>query len=103
MSNPARTQAHRIMEINTPLGADKLLLLGMTGTESLGRLFHFEVGLMAEAAVKYEDILGKNVTIRLDMRDGKQRFFNGDVSRFMFVAVDEANQDHTRLYYYRAT
>ena len=93
------------MEISVPLpqGDDKLMLLSMVGTESLGRLFHFEIDLMAEEPVKSADALGKNVTIRLKMREGNVRFFNGYVSRFMFVSIDEANKDHSRLYYYRAT
>ncbi len=102
MSEVIRTQAHRTMEIATPLGDDKLMLLGMHGTETLGRLFHFEVELMAEAPVNSADILGKNVTIRLNRPGDKIRYFNGYISRFLFLSLDESNKDHKRLYYYRA-
>ena len=33
------TQAERTLSLKTPLGADVLLLLGFSGTESLSRLF----------------------------------------------------------------
>ena len=72
-----RTQADRPMEIATPLGDDKLMILEMTGTETLGRLFSFELELMSESPVNYADILGKNITVRVSMRDGSARYFNG--------------------------
>jgi type VI secretion system secreted protein VgrG len=104
MSETARTQKERPLAIETPLGEDALMLQSMHGIESLGRMFSFELDLIAEGTpVDYKDILGKNVAIRLDLLGGKTRFFNGYISRFSFIALDENNKDHTRLYHYRAT
>ena len=42
------TQQNRAMEVTTPLGKDKLLLVGFTGQESISRLFTFHLDMLAE-------------------------------------------------------
>jgi type VI secretion system secreted protein VgrG len=55
----------------------------MSGTEQLGRPFRFELELLSEDhQIKYADIVGQNVTIRLNLSGDKNRYFNGFVSRF---------------------
>lgn len=79
----AQIQAARQVEINTPLGDDVLLFHRMTATEKLGRLFQFKLDLLSKNPnLKFEDLLGQNVTIRLELPDEKTRYFNGFVSRF---------------------
>ena len=73
------TQQDREIEIITPLGADVLLLREMTVTEELGRLFSINVELGSTQDINFEDLLGQNVSIRLNYAQGK-RFFNGYVS-----------------------
>jgi type VI secretion system secreted protein VgrG len=71
------------MEISTPLGAD-LLFHGMTAREEMSRLFEYQVDLLGplDKDVVLDDILGKNVTIKLELPDESTRFFNGYVTRF---------------------
>ena len=72
--------------IKTPLGDDALLLLNMTGTERLGRLFQFDLDLISkDNQIKFEDIIAQNVTVTLKLPDGSPRFFNGLVSQFSQV------------------
>ncbi len=79
----ARTQLHRHIGIGTPLGEDVLLLRSLSYSEALGSLFEMQLELLSEEkAIKFEDIVGKNVTARLSLPDGKVRYFNGYVSRF---------------------
>jgi type VI secretion system secreted protein VgrG len=79
----AQMQTARPVEIITPLGDDVLLFHRMTATEELGRLFQFELDLLSnDPNIKFEDLLGQNVTIRLELPDDKTRYFNGFVSRF---------------------
>ncbi len=79
----AEIQATRPVEIITPLGDDVLLFHRMTANEVLGRLFTFELDLLSkEPDIKFEDILGQNITVRLTLPDDKQRYFNGFVSHF---------------------
>ena len=77
------TQKNRELAIETPLGEDALLLIRMSGTEELGRLFEYNLELASEnQQIKAEDIVGKDVTIRLDLGAGRTRYFNGHVSCF---------------------
>ena len=77
------TQKNRELAIETPLGEDVLLMVRMSGAEKLGRLFEYNLELASEnQQIKAEDIVGKNVTIRLDLGAGRTRYFNGHVSSF---------------------
>ncbi len=79
----ARMQSARAVAISTPLGDDVLLFHHMTATEALGRLFQFEVDLLSEEkTIKFDALLGQNVTVRLELPNRETRYFNGFVSRF---------------------
>jgi type VI secretion system secreted protein VgrG len=92
------TQADRAIAIKTPLGDDVLVLRSMAGREELGRAFEYELILSSDDhAIKADDILGQNVTVRLDLADDKKRYFNGFVTRF---AQTGRSQTHST---YRAT
>lgn len=91
-------QKHRRIAINTALGEDVLLLRSASVTEQLGRPFQMEVDLLCEiGAVNFSEIVGKNATIRLELPNKKNRYFNGFVSRFVQTKVDG------RSAHYRAT
>ncbi len=93
-----RIQANRRAAFITPLGEEALLLKTFTGTEELGRLFNFELELLSEQrAIKFEDIVGQNATVRLALPGGGTRYFNGFISRFAQLP----NQD--TMASYRAT
>ena len=77
----AATQKNREVQIKTPLGDDVLLLRDMTMTDELGRLFSIELELLSlKEDIKFEDLLGENINIQLDLPGDKKRFFNGNVS-----------------------
>jgi type VI secretion system secreted protein VgrG len=82
----AFTQSNRQLQIKTPLGADELLILKMEGREELGRLFEYTVDLLSDnESVSPDDLLGKKMTIEMDMVDTTKRYFDGYVSRFTQV------------------
>lgn len=94
----AITQKHREIAVGTPLGEDVLLLVNMSAVEQLGRPFTFELELLSEDHnIKFEDIVGQNVTIRFEISKDKTRYFNGYVSRFT------QTPGAARLAQYRAT
>jgi type VI secretion system secreted protein VgrG len=73
----------RVMEITTPLDEDVLLFHGMHAREELGRLSAFHIDLLSSKNdVDPDDILGKNVTVKLALPDDATRYFNGFVTRF---------------------
>jgi type VI secretion system secreted protein VgrG len=85
----AYTQTHRRIAISTPLGKDVLLLRGFTGSEAISQLFHFDLDLLSESdSIKFQDIVGKNVALRIFDAEGKERHWNGFISRFSQGAQD---------------
>ncbi len=79
----AFTQFDRLLRIDTPLGPDVLLLQEFTGQEGLSQLYKYDVEVITEGpSIDYQDIIGKAVTIRLELSDMEERVFHGYVSRF---------------------
>ncbi|MFO7912906.1 MAG: type VI secretion system tip protein VgrG [Desulfotignum sp.] len=80
----AATQATRHIAIETPLGEDVLLLQSFSGHEELSRLFEFDLDLLSENyEINFDDIIGQNVTIRMDLMEGGTRYWNGFINRFV--------------------
>ncbi|MDQ1832425.1 type VI secretion system Vgr family protein [Massilia scottii] len=77
------TQANRDVSVSTALGADALLFHRMNGTERLGRLPEYRLQLFStNHAIRIDEVLGKSLTVRLTLADGKERHWNGIVTRF---------------------
>lgn len=94
----AYTQENRLIGIETPLGKDVLLLRGFSGQEGISRLSNFDLDLLShDPDIKFEDIIGKRVTLRVTLGSDKKRYFNGFISRFMQTGSDRG------LANYRAT
>src|SRR4030042_1410834 len=92
----AKTQQHRQVAIGTPLGEDVLLLVGMWGSEQLGRPFEFQLDLASDnSQIKFSDIVGQNVPVRLEMSKGSMRYFNGFVSRFTQVSSNREGAQYS--------
>src|SRR5262245_54561549 len=73
----------RVMEITTTLGDDVLLFHSMHARDELIHLFTYQLDLLSpKPDIKADDILGKNVTIKLGLPDDSTRYFNGFVTRF---------------------
>ncbi|MBN1931349.1 MAG: type VI secretion system tip protein VgrG [Desulfobacterales bacterium] len=98
------TQDNRLIAIDTPLGRDVLLLAGFKGAEAISGLFSFNLNLLSENHnVKFEDIIGENVTISIILTDGDKRFFNGIISRFSQLRGNVAAGKYTHFSHYAAT
>jgi len=77
------TQDNRVMKIETPYGKDALVLTGFLGSELISGLFRYELEMASEKNdLKFEDIIGKGVTVSLMLHDGSWRYFNGIISSF---------------------
>lgn len=101
---PSYTQDNRSMAIATPLGPNILLLEGVEGTEGISRLFNFELTLVAERhAIEFDKIIGTNVTVAMTLPSGKQRYFNGIISRFVQAVGGGGAGVDPRFSQYRAT
>ncbi len=73
----------------TPLSPDALTLIRMTGRERLGRLSKFDVELVGrDESVPFADLLGKDMTVEMELPDGSVRRFHGLVTRFAQVGSE---------------
>ena len=92
-----RTQLLRFMALGTALGDEKLVLEGISGNDALGRPFEYKVTATALGAIKFDDLVGTNATVRMEMGELKQkktRYFNGFVSGLSHIGYD--NEGHSR-------
>jgi type VI secretion system secreted protein VgrG len=72
----------RMIELTSPLGKD-LLFRSLHGREELGRSSEFELSAVStKSDVKPGDLLGKSLTVKLELLKGGTRYFNGYVTRF---------------------
>lgn len=80
-------QDNRLLAINTSLGPDVLAVRSIKLEEAISQLFELEAELASDnAEVDFDKVIGKAVTIRLNVGQKEKRFFNGIVSRLVQVA-----------------
>lgn len=79
----AFSQKKRQISVSSPLGDDALLFARMTGTEALGELFEYTVEMYSERKdIDFGAVLGKKLTVKMEMPDDSKREFSGIVTRF---------------------
>jgi len=77
------TQENRMLTIETPLGQDVLLLSGFSGIEEISAPFSYELILLSEnSTIEFDDIIGQNVTVAIELANGEKRYFNGIIGNF---------------------
>lgn len=80
------SQENRQARIDTPLGEDVLLLQHFSGSEALSRDFEYSATVLSEdGAIDGQQIVGKRISITYYSEDGRERNFNGFVSRFEYA------------------
>jgi type VI secretion system secreted protein VgrG len=73
----------RLFELKTPLEPGTLLFRALRGREELGRLSEFELSaLSTRSDIAPRDLLGKHVTVRVELRTGGYRYLDAYVTRF---------------------
>ena len=96
---PDPKQLPRHIAIDTPLGEDVLLLRGMSIHEEISRLPEIHLDLLSEdPEIDFDGIIGKNVTLRMNLPDGGRRYWNGFINRFV-----QGRSTSTQFAEYRAT
>jgi type VI secretion system secreted protein VgrG len=82
MSPP--TQDPRHIGIETPLGKDVLLLRSFSANEEISRLPEFDLDLLStDFEINFDDIIGQNVTVSMELPAGGKRYWNGYINRFV--------------------
>jgi len=87
------SQTDRILELETPLGKDVLLINLFEGEEHLSDLFRFKLETRStNKSIDPKEMIGKGVTVALELADDsdsstrKMRYFHGVVERFGRIA-----------------
>ena len=79
-SNFEILQTQRLLNVESPLGDDKLILTGFKGTEQLSGLFKFRLDLVSpDHDIQPEEILGKGISWSVRKAGGDRRPFHGIV------------------------
>jgi type VI secretion system secreted protein VgrG len=88
------------MSVKTPLGEDVLCIDRASISERISKPFGMQFEFLTDVAniakVKHDQLIGKGVTLTLELPGEKKRHFNGMVNRFSAGGRDE------RFAYYRA-
>src|SRR4051812_35364189 len=80
----ALTQEQRFLAIETALGADALVVRSISIEEPISRLFTINAELRSERGeIDFDEVLGKNATLRVELGENDTRYFNGFVSRMV--------------------
>ena len=83
------TQDRRLISISTPLGKDFVLLRNFQFQENVSALFRIDADLLREEDSSstvpgpMPDLIGKNVSITLQLADGSFKFLNGFVAQLV--------------------
>ncbi len=85
--SPSLEQTGRLFSLDTPLGADVLLVRKLSGTEEICGLFQYTLELVSEDwNIDFDQIVGKSVTIGVRHSDDESfHYLNGIVSKFSQV------------------
>lgn len=86
MAAAAPTQENQQFGVKVDsIAADDLLIAGFTGQEWISKPFDFFVDVFSapETTIKFEDLLGKTVTINVGLKDASPRYFSGICVRVM--------------------
>src|SRR5688572_29545795 len=94
----AASQDNRPVRLKSPLGDNTLLPASLNGSESLSQLYQYELSLLSEQGdVEPDELLGRIVTVEIDLPEKRQRFISGVVTDFAQVGF------RSRYHQYQAT
>lgn len=83
------TQTNTFMQLDTPFGANVLLLDALEATEAMSEMFRITLHMRSDnTALDASTVIGNGVTVTLQIPDGPKRYFNGIVSRFVHTGGD---------------
>ena len=82
-------QATLPFQITTPFGADKVLIRTIQGEERISGLFQYTLELVSsDKSLDFTQIVGKGVTVTMELADGSKAYLHGIVGRFVQAGTD---------------
>ncbi|MCS7466697.1 type VI secretion system tip protein VgrG [Stieleria sp. ICT_E10.1] len=94
----ALQQQNRLLNLNTVLGDDVLLLTSVTGSEEMGRLFRYQLELISDdPGIKPQDIVGTAIGWSIELADHSRRHWHGFVKSLSRGDVDGQDRRNYRV------
>lgn len=91
-------QDDRVLTIDTPLGSNQFLLESFAGQEAVCGLFSFQAQVRSvDENFEPRQLIAKQVTVNLRLREGEYRSFNGYVESLSAGYAASRGQRHYRL------
>jgi type VI secretion system secreted protein VgrG len=82
-------QENRLLQIDSALGKNVLLLKSIAGKEAISRLFAFSLELLSEDPnIALEQMVGQRINVSITQAGDDKRYINGFVSRFSQTGAD---------------
>ncbi|MDR0632952.1 MAG: type VI secretion system tip protein VgrG [Holosporales bacterium] len=91
-----------MVEITSPLGADKLIFESMEGKEAISELYEFKVRVYSEDIdIDFKKLLGESVAVCLQTSGSYKRYISGIVAQVKFLQTFVFDTDtDARIAYY---
>ncbi|MBM3571368.1 MAG: type VI secretion system tip protein VgrG [Alphaproteobacteria bacterium] len=87
------SDATQYIRATTPAGDGVLIIKKLKGEEMISGLFTFTATLVSEDLdLDLSTMVGKNMTVTIDLSDGSQRYIHGLVRRFRLVKIGDDDQ-----------
>jgi type VI secretion system secreted protein VgrG len=81
----------RTVRVRTVLG-EALLFRAMVGREAISEPYQYQLTLVSDDdSVAFEDLLGTDMTVEVDVLGDEKRYFHGLVSHFSYVGTEGAS------------
>lgn len=83
------SSTNRLIDLQTPPCGGLLVAEKVIGTETLGRMFEYEIFALSENTnlIDFEKLLGKHVTLTFEVGDGSHRYVDGRVAQVGLVGM----------------
>jgi type VI secretion system secreted protein VgrG len=79
-----------LLSVSSPFGANDLLLDAMEGSEGISELFKFNLHMRSgSTALVADSVVGKTMTVTMEVDGGSKRYISGMVSRFIHSGYDQ--------------
>jgi type VI secretion system secreted protein VgrG len=84
---------NRYVELRSIFDPHDVRLRELTGTERIGEPFAYEIKMISRNPIReLITVVGTRMTIGLKLKDGSNRYFNGLVTRFRYIGIDETRR-----------
>ena len=93
------SQNKRLIQIDTPVGKDAMIVSELTGEERVSDLFRYTLDLLSDNHdISQKDLLGKDVTISiLSDKNPNKRYINGYVNHLAMLDINDEGLRRYRI------